>query len=112
MTARVILVASSGVRGALTALLRLGCTRCLISPQVVEELGMRLRNLRSPMVFSQINRSITGCVPGTCLTKLVKLKSGTHVETITFIVAPRMTETMVLGLAWLKKWNPYTEGRR
>lgn len=36
-----ILVPSSGVRGPLMALLNLGCTRCLISIQTVEKLGLR-----------------------------------------------------------------------
>lgn len=38
MTVRVkIVVASSGSEGVLIALLDLGCTRCLVSPQVVDE---------------------------------------------------------------------------
>lgn len=107
MTATVvILMSSSGVRGTLTALLDSGCTRCLLSPQVVEKLGMRLRKLQRPMASSQLDRLITGGVPATCLTEPVELKAGSHTETIRFIAAPGMKEAIVLGLAWLKKWNP------
>lgn len=35
----------------------------------------------------------------------VNLKAGTLIEIINFIVAPEKTKTMVLGLAWLRKWN-------
>lgn len=45
------------------------------------------------------------CVPATCLMESRNLKPGSHEETIWFIVAPRMAETMILGLPWLKKWN-------
>lgn len=56
------------------------------------------------MVFSQLDGSITGGMPATFLTEPVWLKAGTHIETVIFIVFPVMTEPMVLGLAWMKKW--------
>lgn len=58
------------------------------------------------MGFSQLDRSITGDEPATCLTDPVLLKVGTQVETVRFIVVPRMTEPMVLRLVGWKKWNP------
>lgn len=36
--------------------------------------------------------------PATCLTKPVQLKGRTQVETVRFIVVPRMTDPMVLVL--------------
>lgn len=52
MTARVgIMVLSSGVRGTITALLELGYTWCVVSPQVVEKLGLRLRKLSQSWSF-------------------------------------------------------------
>lgn len=42
----------------------------------------------------------------TYLTEPVELKVSTHVETIQFIIASVMTEAMVLGLLWWRKWNP------
>lgn len=83
-----------------TALLDSGCTRCLISPQMIERLGVGLRKLKWHMAFSQLDGLITGRVPATCLTKLVKIKVGAHLETIQFIVVLGMTEPMILGMAW------------
>lgn len=73
------------------ALLDSGCTWCLISFQTVEKLGLRLRKLRQPLGFSQINESFTGGAPPTFLTKPVSLRPGTHVETSRFILAPGIT---------------------
>lgn len=49
--------------------------------------------------FSQLDGSITGGIPATCLPKPIRLREGTHVETIRFIAVSRMTEAMVLGVA-------------
>lgn len=35
-----------------------------------------------------------------CLIDPVRLKVGTYIETIRFIVVPRITEPMVLGMVW------------
>lgn len=52
MTARVgIMVLSLGVRGTITALLESGYTQCVVSPQVVEKLALRLRKLRQSWRF-------------------------------------------------------------
>lgn len=85
------------------ALLDLGCTWCF---RTVKKLGLRLRKLRQPMGLSQLDGSLMGGAPATCLMELVSFRAGTHAEAICFIVVPRMTKTMVLELAWLKKWNP------
>lgn len=77
-------------------LLDLGCTWCLISLQIMEELGLRLRTLKQPIGFSQLDGSLTGGAPVTCLMKPVSLRVGTRVETTHFIVAPGMTETSLV----------------
>lgn len=69
-----ITVASSGSNGILMTLLDSGCTKFLISPQVVEKLGMRLRKLESPMAFSHVDGSIVGGTSATYLTEPVELK--------------------------------------
>lgn len=108
MTARVkVTIISLGSKGTLIVLLDLGCTRCLVSPQVVEKLGLRLRKLKKPTAFSQLDNLLAGEMPATCLTEPVDLKLGTHVQTIQFIVAPAMSNAMVLGLIWWRKWNHY-----
>lgn len=53
------------------------------------------------MTFFQLDRCTT-----TCLSDLVRLKAGTHIETIRFTVVPEMTEPMVLGVPWCKNWSP------
>lgn len=40
------------------------------------------------------------------MTEPVSLRIENHIEPIHCIVAPRMTETMFLRVAWLKKWKP------
>lgn len=40
------------------------------------------------------------------------MKFGAHVETINFIVAPSMDRPMMLGFAWLEKWNPMVDRAR
>lgn len=36
---------------------------------------------------------------------------GSHTETLTFIMAPGMEWPLILGLTWLKKWNPLIDWR-
>lgn len=55
-----IVVPFLGAKEAIMALLDSGCTHCMINTQVVEKPGLRLRKLRQPMAFSQLDRSITG----------------------------------------------------
>lgn len=40
------------------------------------------------------------------VTEAVRLEIGYHWELILFVVAPKMTEAVILGLAWLNKWRP------
>lgn len=37
---------------------------------------------------------------------------GSHDKMLTFIVAPRMEWPLVLGLTWLRKWNPIVNWKR
>lgn len=57
------------------------------------------------MAFSQIDSLITDGVPVTCLIEPISIKVGTCLDTILFIVVSGLTESMVLGLAWWKKWS-------
>lgn len=38
--------------------------------------------------------------------ELVRLQMGCHRELICFVVASKMIEVIILGLAWLDKWDP------
>lgn len=48
---------ASGLRVTLQALLELGCTRCLVSPALVEKLGFQLRWLKVPITFCQLDQT-------------------------------------------------------
>lgn len=65
-TARLEVLVSSGIKWTHIALLDSGCTRCL----------------RTLIASSQLNSLITGEMSATCLTEPVKIKAGTHTETI------------------------------
>lgn len=76
MTTRVeILIFSSSIKEIIMSLLDLRCTRYLVSPQMTEKLGMRLRK---PVVFFQLDGLITGRVPAKCLTNPMNLKAHPH----------------------------------
>lgn len=53
-----VVILSSGHRENLITLLNSGCTRCLVSPSMVEKLGMHLRELRVPIAFCQPDGSV------------------------------------------------------
>lgn len=53
-----ITVASLGCKEFLKTLLDSGCTRCLISPGMEGKLGMRLRELKTPISFPQFGGTI------------------------------------------------------
>lgn len=101
MTARVeTLVPCSGVKDTLMSLLDPGCTQYLISLPTVEKLGLRLRKLRQPMGYEQLDNLMErGCSSDL----LDGTRTGKYIETICLIVVPGIIETMILGLAWLKK---------
>lgn len=70
----VVVPSQSGARGGgFMALLYLGCTQCLISLKTVDLLGLRLKRLKHPMKFEQVDGSLMGWVPATCLTEAVTL---------------------------------------
>ncbi|XP_032068578.1 uncharacterized protein LOC116505453 [Thamnophis elegans] len=51
-------VPPDGVSEQLPALLDSGCSRCMINPAMVEKLGLKLKTLKTPIVFCQIDGSI------------------------------------------------------
>lgn len=72
---------------------------------MVNELGFRMTRLHQPIKFEQMDGSTLGGVPTTHVTEPVRLEMGEHWENIRFIVVERMIEPIILGLAWLDKWE-------
>lgn len=70
------------------------------------KLGIKTKPLRAPIWFKQVDGSVIGGHPASEVTKELKLEMGQHWELIHFIVVPKMTESVILGLAWLDKWCP------
>lgn len=73
-----LMVGFSEHKGIMTALLDSGCTRCLVSPGMVEKLGMCLRQLKISIAFSQLDGTLTGGSLATFLTEPMELKIGPH----------------------------------
>lgn len=61
------------------------------------------------MKFEVVDGSLIGGSPATHLTPVL-LEMGQHWE-IQFVVIPKMSETIILGLAWLNKGVPPFGGR-
>lgn len=61
-------------QGTMTPLLDSGCTRCLVSPSVVEKLGIHLRQLKTSVAFSQLDGTLAGGAPATFVTEPVQMK--------------------------------------
>ncbi|XP_039213407.1 uncharacterized protein LOC120314410 [Crotalus tigris] len=96
----------SGEQWECKALIDTGCTRCLISRELALEHGIHLHRLAQPVRFEQVDGSLLGGAPATHITEAIRLELGAHWETIQFVVAPAMSEAVILGLAWLDKWEP------
>lgn len=60
------------------ALLDLGCTRCMVSPEVVEKLGLRYKQLMVPIAFCQLDRTVAQGVRAHFIMELVELWMGNH----------------------------------
>lgn len=58
------------------------------------------------MRFEQLNGSLIESSPSTHLTEPVQLEKGQHWDIIQFVIVPKMTEAVILGLSWLDKWIP------
>lgn len=52
-----LVVPSLGTQRRMLALLDLSCTKCVVSLEVVEKLGLRLKQLKVPITFCQLNRT-------------------------------------------------------
>lgn len=92
-----------GQRGRYGVLIDLGCTWCLISQVVIANLGIWMKDMPRPVRFEQVDGSLLGVAPATHVAEPVSLEMGQHWEVIWFIVVLKMTETIILGLAWLDK---------
>lgn len=53
-----LVVQSSGFKASLPALLDSIYTRCLLNPALVEKLGIRLKQLKVPVAFCQLDGSV------------------------------------------------------
>ncbi|XP_058041925.1 uncharacterized protein LOC131199783 [Ahaetulla prasina] len=104
-------VPSSGNKGEMLALLDSGCTRCMISPELVEKMELKLRTLSKPIAFAQLDGSVAGGGPAHFVTEPIEMIIGDHREILNFIVAPGMDQPLLLGLSWLRKWNPHINWR-
>lgn len=93
----------TGAQGEEEVVINIGCTWCLISLSLCQMLGIQTKPLASPINFEQLNESLIGGAPAT---EPVQLEMCHHWELTRFIVAPKMTETVILGLARLDKWGP------
>lgn len=70
-----------------------------------EDIGKEI----DPIHEAQTSSSLIGGSPTIHLMEPLWLGIG-H-EVIRFVIAPKMTEVVILGLSWLNKWGPYG-GRR
>lgn len=86
----------TGVPGEVAAVIDIGCTQCLISSLIIEQLGIRAHLLNHPICFEKVNGSLIGGTPATRVTELTHLIHS----------SPKMTESVILGFAWLDKWAP------
>lgn len=67
---------------------------------------MQLRLLKVPVAFCQLDE--VGEIPATFAEMVMRV----HIEDLGFILAPGMVRRLVIGLAWLWKWNPYVNWSR
>lgn len=69
----------TGHHGEYRALLDSVCTRCLITKAVVTEVGIRVKQMASPVWFEQVDGSLLGRgAPDTLITEPVQLEMGAH----------------------------------
>lgn len=59
------------------------------------------------MAFCQLDGTVAGGGVIHFIIETMEMQMGNHEETLRFIMAPRMERPLLLGLAWLQKWNPY-----
>lgn len=71
------------------------------------------KNHDPPHKIRASRQIIDGGTPASLLTEPIRLEMGYHWELIHLIVVPKITDAMILGLAWLDKWTPtiWWEGR-
>lgn len=93
-----------GSKGSLYRLVRLWVQLLLCQPANNGVVGLKLKRLKQPMKFEQVDGSLTEGVPATCLTEPVSLRVGSHKETIQFIVAPKMAENRI-DIGWQHQYS-------
>lgn len=55
-----LVMPSLGTQGRMLVLLDLGCIRCVVSPEVVVKLELRLKQLKVPIDFCQLDGTVAG----------------------------------------------------
>lgn len=101
-----IVVPETEVQGEVEVVIDTGFTRCLISLPIVKQLGIKMGPLACPIFFEQVDGILICRALATLVTELVRLEMGQHREHIRFIIAPKITESIILGLTWLAKGDP------
>ncbi|KAG8124643.1 hypothetical protein E2320_019976 [Naja naja] len=81
-------------------------------PCLVEKLRIRLKQLKVPVVFCQLDGSVAGGIPAIFITEAVELQIGAHTKTLSFKVAPGLERLLVLGLVWVLKQYHYVNWRK
>lgn len=98
------MVPKTGAQGEVDSIIDTGCTH--ISLPLCQKLDIQMKPLASPIHYEQINGSLIGGAPAILVTESIRLEMDHHWEFIWFVVVPKMTETIILGLDWLDKWGP------
>lgn len=88
-----------GAQRKMLALLDSGCIRCVVTPEVMEKLGLRIQQLRVPTAFYQLDGIVTWGAWSHFIMEPVEMQMGKHWDTLSFIIAPGMERPLLLGLA-------------
>lgn len=84
----------------------------MVNPEVMEKLGLRLRQLKVPIAFCQLDGTMTRGSLAHFITDPVEMWMGNHRETLSFIMSLGLERPLLLGLAWLQKWSPYVNWQK
>lgn len=107
-----LVVPLSGAQGKVLALLDLCYIRCMVNPEVMEKLGLRLQQLRVPTAFCQLDGTVARGALAHFITDPVEMWMENHWETLSFIMSLGLERPLLLGLACLQKWNLYVNWQK
>uniref|UniRef100_A0A803TR04 Gypsy retrotransposon integrase-like protein 1 n=1 Tax=Anolis carolinensis TaxID=28377 RepID=A0A803TR04_ANOCA len=89
-----------------------GCTRCLITPELANRLGVEPNPLKTPVVFAQLDGTPAYGVPVTEKTGFLRMTMGSHAETLQFVISTMAHQPVILGVPWLRWQNPQIDWKR